>query len=121
MKIRILGWILGAGVMATASAQAQAPVRTFVSVNGVDNAQCLRTNPCRTFNAAVAAVADEGEVVALDTGGYGPMIINKSVTVHVASGVVAAIAPTTTNAIEVNAPGETVVLRNLYLNSQGGG
>jgi hypothetical protein len=103
----------------SAAAQAQS-VRTWVSGDGVDNSQCSRSSPCRTFAAALAAVNPNGEVVVLDSAGYGPVAIDKAVTILAPAGLHAAIAPTTGNAITINS-GITgkVILRGLYLNSQG--
>lgn len=98
---------------------AAAAVRTFVSVNGVDNATCDRISPCRTLNAAILAVDTGGEVVALDTGGYGPATINKSVAIIAPRGVHAAIAPTSGDALTVNTGGR-VTINGWFLNNQGG-
>lgn len=96
-----------------------AQVRTWVSVHGSDAAACSRAAPCRNFAAAIAAVSSGGEVVVLDSGGFGSVLINKPVTILAPEGIHAAIAPTMGNAISVVNPGGPVVLRNLYLNSQG--
>jgi hypothetical protein len=97
-----------------------AQVRTFVSTAGNDANPCTLSQPCRNFGAAVAAVASGGEVVALDSGGYGPVTISKAVSLVAPLGVHAAIAPTSGTAIEVNVgSSERVVLRGLFLNSQG--
>jgi hypothetical protein len=97
-------------------------VRTWVSPAGVDTNPCTREQPCRNFAAAITAVAAGGEVVALDSAGYGPVTITKSVTIVAPVGVHAAIAPSSGNAITVSATAtDQIVLRNLYLNSQGGG
>jgi hypothetical protein len=85
----------------------------------VDNSQCSRSNPCRTFAAAIAAVNANGEVVVLNSAGYGPVTIDKAVTIVAPAAVHAAIAPTAGTAITVNAPGSTVILKGLYLNSLG--
>jgi hypothetical protein len=96
-------------------------VRTWVSPTGLDTNPCTREQPCRNFAAAITAVAAGGEVVALESAGYGPVTVTKSVTLVAPAGVHAAIAPSSGNAITVNAGGsDHVVLRNLYLNSQGG-
>jgi hypothetical protein len=47
----------------------QTAFRTFVSVSGDDLNPCTRPLPCRTFGAAISAVTDRGEVLALDSGG----------------------------------------------------
>lgn len=112
---KALPLLLCLAVSSTLSAQV---VRTWVSTTGSDLNPCSKPQPCRNFNAAIAAVDPEGEVVALDSGGYGAAVINKAVSVIAPAGLHAAIAPTAGSAVLVNAPGE-VVLRNLYLNSQG--
>lgn len=95
-------------------------VRTFVASYGVDSNPCSRTAPCRNFAAAIAETNPEGEVVALDSSGYGPVIIGQSVTIVAPFGVHAAIAPTSGAAVAINAGSfDTVTLRGLYLNSQG--
>lgn len=101
------------------AATLQAQVRTWVSTEGVDTNPCTRALPCRNFDVATNAVATGGEVVALDSGGYGPVLVTKSVAIIAPSGIHAAIAPTTGAAITVNAGSSLVVLRGLYLNSQG--
>jgi hypothetical protein len=95
-------------------------VRTWVSPAGLDTNPCTREQPCRNFAAAITAVAAGGEVVAMESAGYGPVTITKSVTLVAPAGVHAAIAPSSGNAITVTAADtDHVVLRNLYLNSQG--
>lgn len=106
-------------VMALGSSLTEAQVvRTWVASNGSDANPCSRTLPCRNFAAAVSAVDPGGEVVVLDSAGYGPVSITKNVAVIAPEGIHAAIAPTSGTAISVS--GSTVViLRNLYLNSRG--
>jgi hypothetical protein len=108
-------------VVTLISITASAQQRTFVSTAGTDNPTCSRTAPCRNFAAAVAAVVDGGEVVALDSGGYGPVTIDKSVSIIGAPGAYVGISVFSGAGVTVNAPGAaTVVLRNLHLNSVGG-
>jgi hypothetical protein len=104
-----------------------APQRTFVSAQHGDDANtannCSLLQPCRNFNAAIGVVNAGGEVVALDSGGYGVTTINKAVTLTSPSGVCAAITALTagSNAILVNAGStDTVVLRGLTLTGLGG-
>ena len=81
------------------------------------------TLPCRNFNAAVGVVNAGGEVVALDSGGYGPVTISKAVTLTSPLGVYAAITALTagSSAITVSAAStDTVVLRGLTLTGLGG-
>lgn len=106
-------------VLGTLPLQAQA-VRTWVSTGGVDTNPCSRTEPCRNFNAAILAVAPRGEVVALDSGGYGPVLVQKSVSLVAPFGIHAAIAPTSGAAITIDAAEtDAVDLRGLYLNGLG--
>jgi hypothetical protein len=111
----------------TAFAYAVAPQRTFVSAqtgsdaNTVNN--CSLLQPCRNFNAAIGVVNAGGEVVALNSGGYGVTTITKAVTLTSPSGVYAAITALTagSSAITVSAAGtDTVVLRGLTLTGLGG-
>lgn len=105
--------------MLTATSYGQG-VRTWVSGSGLDNASCTRSAPCRTFTAATAAVGSGGEVVVLDSGGYGPFVIDKPVSIIAPAGVHAAIAPTAGTAITIgDAVDGLVVLRGLYLNGMG--
>jgi hypothetical protein len=68
--------------------QGPAPIqRTFVSTSGNDANLCTPTQPCRSFTAAIAQTTAGGEVIALDSGGYGPFTVNKALTIagaHVA-------------------------------------
>lgn len=116
-----------------ARAQAgRSATRVWVSATaGSDANPCTRDAPCRDLAAAVNAVAPEGEVFILDSGSYGGFEVTKSVQVVAPEGVHALIAPTTgfpvmgdaeaghLAAVLVNAPGATVVLRNLTVNSVG--
>jgi len=114
--VRTVGVLIFLIGVTAANAQ---PVRTWVSSGGSDANPCTRTLPCRNFAAAVAAVAAGGEVAVLDSAGYGPVTIDKSVSVVAPPAVQASIAPTTGAAVTVAAVDGTVVLRGLYLNSQG--
>jgi len=93
--------------------------RSAVSLTGSDMATCTVPDPCRTFDVAISKTNSGGEVVVLSTAGYGPFTVTKSVSIISPPAYHAAMAPTSGTAIIVNAPGATVVLRNLYLNSLG--
>jgi hypothetical protein len=101
-----------------ASASAQ---RTFVSVTGVDNAACSLAAPCRTFAAAITATLPGGEVVVLDSGGYGAITVSQSVSIVAPAGVYAGISVLSGAGIVINAgASDKVVLRGLAINGQGG-
>ena len=103
------------------AAPAAAIQRTFVSTSGNDANPCTRADPCRNFTAALANTLAGGEVVALDSGGYGTFTVDKSVTVVGAPGVHAAITAFTGNGVTVSAgDADVVVLRNLYITGLGG-
>jgi parallel beta helix pectate lyase-like protein len=98
--------------------------RTFVSAaSGVDTNPCSRALPCRNFAAAMIQTQTGGEVVVLDSGGYGTFVITKSVSVEAPAGVFAGISVLvgTTYGINVN-PGVDgiVILRGLTINGVGG-
>jgi hypothetical protein len=112
--------LIVAALLAPAVALATAQ-RTFVSTSGVDNASCSLASPCRTFDAAVGATNVSGEVIVLDSGGYGVTTITKSISIIAPPGVYAGIAVFSgQTGITVDAPGATVVLRGLSINDQGG-
>jgi hypothetical protein len=109
----------GALVSTSAFALAQ---RTFVSTTGSDAAACSLVAPCRSFAAALAQTATGGEVIVLDSGGYGAVSISKDVSIIAPRGVYAGI---TVSATSPNATGFTVfdarvILRGLSINGQGG-
>src|SRR6266480_979242 len=69
----------------TSLAQAQA-TRTWVSGVGDDVNPCSRTAPCKTFAGATSRTAINGEIDALDPGGYGTVTITKSLTLDGGTG-----------------------------------
>lgn len=100
----------------TALAASAAP-RTFVSTDGNDTNSCGRNQPCRTFTAALAAVDANGEIVVLDSGGYGAVTISKAVRIIAPDGVHAAINATSGSAVIIAAGvNDLVELRGLTLN-----
>jgi hypothetical protein len=97
---------------------AAAVQRTFVATSGNDANPCSLVAPCRGFAAAVNAVDDKGEVVVLDSGGYGAVTITKSVTITAPDGVYAGISVSSGTAVAV-ATASRVALRGLTLNGLG--
>ncbi|HWT92304.1 MAG TPA: NosD domain-containing protein [Solirubrobacteraceae bacterium] len=94
--------------------------RTWVSGVGDDANPCSRTAPCRTFAGAISKTAAGGEMNAIDPGAFGPVNINKSLTIR--SQVEAGILASGTNGIVVNAaPTDKVVLDGLDIHGAGTG
>jgi len=94
--------------------------RSFVASTGNDAATCQLATPCRSFGAAIAKTLPGGEVIALDTAGYGPVTITTSVSIFAPPGLYAGITVSSGNGVTINAPGATVVLRGLSINGEGG-
>ena len=120
--LRLLALTCGfSGLLAVSvSADAAAPQRTFIHSDpiGNDANPCSLASPCRTFGRAIGVVNAGGEVVILDTAGYGPFTIDKSVKVIGPSGVYGGISVQggagATTGIVINAgPGDDITLRGL--------
>ncbi len=104
----------------TFSTDVMAIQRRFVSGNGSDVNPCSRALPCRTLQAGVDAVDPGGEVVPLDSAGYGGVLINKSVSIVTPPGIIASITVLSGNAVEVSAADtDIVVLRGLSITGLG--
>ncbi len=102
----------------SALTQAQA-TRTWVSGVGDDANPCSRTAPCKTFVGAFTKTATGGEVNALDPGGYGPITINRGITLDLGE-TYAGVVTSGGNAINVTAgANDVVILRNINLNGSG--
>ena len=101
----------------TATAEAVPCNRVFLATGGNDAGVCANpVTPCSTFAGAMAQVQPGGEVIALSTGGFGPIpTITQSVTISAAPGVVAF----TGYRVTVNAPGAIVALRGLTIDLTG--
>jgi hypothetical protein len=103
----------------SSAAQAQAS-RTWVSGVGDDVNPCSRTAPCKTFAGAISKTATGGEIDALDSGGFGTVIISKSITID-GTGNLAAILASGTTGITINITdpkdaAKAVRLRGLSIN-----
>jgi hypothetical protein len=96
--------------------------RAFASARmGNDQNSCGNIlTPCQTLQGAVDQVAAGGEVIILDTGGYGPVTIVRAVTIEAPTGVEAFIHPPSGAAVVVLAgASDVVVLRGLTLSVGG--
>jgi nitrous oxidase accessory protein NosD len=122
MNTRTIASIFGSALLVAilasgASAQIQ---RTFVSGLGIDSNPCNRTAPCRTFGQAISQTNPGGEVIALDSAGYGAFTITKAVSIIAAPGVYAGITVFSGEGIDINAgASDAVTLRGLTVNNQG--
>ena len=112
--------IVLSALVVTAGPASAASQRTFVASTGIDsgNLTCSLVAPCRSFNVAINNTFPGGEVVILDTAGYGPMTITKSIKVIGPSGVYGGISVTgganPTTGVVINAgDNDVVTLRGL--------
>jgi Right handed beta helix region len=117
--------LLLATVAALASPQAHAVQRTHVSAAFGSDANtatnCSAAAPCRFFQAAMLVTDTNGEVVVLDSGGYGAVNITKSVALIAPTGVYGGISVFPgANGVTIATQGVNVVLRGLTINGQGG-
>ncbi len=106
-----------------AASGASAAQRTFVSTSGSDAntaSNCSNTLPCRGFTAALTVTDSGGEIIVLTSGGYGPVTINKSVSIIAPEGLYAGISVSSGNGVTIATAGVDVVLRGLSINRLGG-
>ena len=120
--VRVAALVLGllSAVLAHATVQ-----RTFVASTGSDANtafNCSIVKPCRGFAAAIGVTSAKGEVVVLDSAAYGVIpSITQSVTITAPTGIYAGISVFSGDGIIINAGiNDTVVLRGLTINGQGG-
>jgi len=125
MKNRMLASALAA-LFALPIAAHAASTRTHVSNSGSDaNAafSCDAAHPCRTFATALSVTTPGGEILAIDSSGFGKVVIDRSVSIVAAPGVYAGIgvgAGGNATGVEIATPGVNVVLRGLTITGQGG-
>jgi hypothetical protein len=109
-------------VAAISALPAQAVQRTFVASFGNDAntaTNCGFANPCRGFTAAHSVTDPNGEIVALDAAGYGPVTITKSITITANPGFYAGISASSGNAVTIATAAVKVILRGLNINGLG--
>lgn len=119
MRLVFLATVFTA-MLAPGLAAAQS-ARTFVSGDGSDSNPCTVAAPCRSFAQALSQTSSGGEILVLDAAGYGPLAINKAVSIVSPTGVYAGITvpPNGTGvAIYSNV---AVTLRGLTINGAGVG
>jgi hypothetical protein len=93
--------------------------RSAVSVNGLDSNACTPAQPCRSFATAIAHTNVGGEVIALDSAGFGTFTVTDSLIVEGAPGVYAGVTSNGTDAITINTSFSStpITLRGLTINS----
>lgn len=105
--------------LAPAPAHAQS-TRTWVSGVGDDQNPCSRTAPCKTFGGAISKTAAGGYMFCLDSAGFGPVTIAKSLTID-CSGLLGSVLASGTSGININAAAtDSVTLRGLSIESAAG-
>jgi hypothetical protein len=107
----------------TVNAQGPPATRAFVSGKGIDNGDCPLAAPCRTFAYAITQTNAHGEIAVLDTADYGPVTINKSISIVNPGGIeAAASALVGGTAVTINAgTSDVVALRGLTIEGAGSG
>lgn len=117
-----LASIAALSMLAAAEAQATAQ-RVFVASYGsaANTAfNCSIAKPCRAFSEAISVASAGGEVIVLDSAGYGSVTITQSVSIIASPGIYAGISvPSGSDGVTINAAG-SVLLRGLSINGQGG-
>ena len=106
--------VLAGGVHSVAMAAAQ---RTFVASNGSDANPCSLANPCRSFNTAIGQTLVDGEVIVLDSAGYGTATISQAVSINAPPGIYAGVSVFSGVGITVSAGAGKVTLRGLTINN----
>jgi len=120
LAVASIAFALSAIVMQDAAALAQ---RTFVASYGAPANtafNCSIAKPCRAFSEAIGVTLSGGEVIVLDSAGYGTVAIAKSVSIIAPSGVYAGITVFSGTGVTVGGTNIDVVLRGLTINGQGG-
>jgi hypothetical protein len=128
LRITLNCLTLAVFMLCLASAASAQATRTWVSGVGDDVNPCSRTAPCKTFAGAISKTANNGEIDALDPGGFGTVTITKSITLDGTTGAgFGSILAAGTNGVNVN-DGATatprtiiVMLKNLSINGAGTG
>lgn len=122
--IRFVALVVGFTVLLACAGESCAAQRTFVSVLGNDAntaSNCSNAFPCRGFGAALTVTDAGGEIVVKDSGGYGPVSIDKSVSIIAPEGVYAGISVFPgNNGITIATASVNVRLKGLTINGLGG-
>jgi hypothetical protein len=113
--LRITGAVV-ATVLLAGTAHAQL-FRAYLAPTGNNRNDCTLPTPCRLLPAALAAVADGGEIWMLGSANYNvaTVDITKSVSILAVPGVVGSVVATGGPAINIATASVKVSLRNLVI------
>ena len=92
--------------------------RTFVASYGLTANtafNCSIAKPCRQFSEAIGVTISGGEIIVLDSAGYGPVTIAKSVTITAPAGIYAGISVFSGTGVTVDGTGIDVTLEGLTI------
>lgn len=92
--------------------------RTYIASYGLDTNDGRLATPCRSIGAALAQTDLGGEIIVLDSAGYGTVSINKSVAIIAPPGIYAGITVPAGAGIDVTSG--VVTLRGLTLRGPAG-
>jgi hypothetical protein len=94
----------------------------YVASYGLDSNPCTLDSPCRSFSHAVDMTDAGGEVIVLDTGGYGSVTITKSISIIAPVGMYASVTVASgTNGITINAgASDKVLIKGLTIKGTSG-
>jgi hypothetical protein len=110
---------IACGLLANAASAWAASPQTWVSGTGSDAGACPVTAPCKTFSYAFSQTNSSGAINVLSSGNFGPLTINRSISI-VADGAEAVINTAAGGAaIIVQGSGILVSLRGLTIDLRG--
>lgn len=120
---RALATLAALAILSACAVPAHAQLnRTAVSAAGNDLNTCAPATPCRSFARAMSQTNPSGEILVLDSAGYGAFTIDRSVTVQAAPGVYAGVTASSGNAVNLSLPPSgKAVIRGLTLEGLGTG
>jgi hypothetical protein len=107
--------IVAAAALALGSTAAYAlNARSWVASNGSDAADCSRATPCATFFNALPKTNAGGEITCVDSGNFGTVNIDKSITIN-CEGVLASNSASSSLGVffVTTAAADRVILRGL--------
>jgi hypothetical protein len=114
--VRLIIAAIAISASLVASVTQAAIQRTFVASYGNDANACTLPLPCRTFNIAIANTLPGGELIILDSAGYGGTTVSQSVSIIAPDGVYAGVTVGATGGLVINGANIQVLLKGLSIN-----